>query len=600
MPKKNKILEWAEEYIPLLPIIIAVMIIPNVVRIQYYDPGLSGYSWFPNENNLMDMFMYWKNKAMMLLDVLLLAGYVYLAVKRQFSKERIFIPLGIYAFMIVVSTICSVAPHQTWNGFYGMLESVYAVFGYCLICYYTVSIIKSEKQLKIVMAALCAGVLVLTAIGISQFFKADFFMTDLGKDLLFPSIYEGFKDYMKLSFGEGRVYTTLYNPNYVGFYGCLLLPVFMVLTFLAKTKKQAVLCFVLESMIMVCVVGAGNKTAVLLFVPIMIFVALCFGKNYGKKVVITLVATLLVFAACNMLQGEGALFGKVVDRLSQDSGRKKISSKLEMIHLNNEDFTMVYNGETLSVKYIHNQDGSWQIEVKDENGTIIPSYINEEETGFCLKSEKFDGLVFVFGADEDINVGFSVTEGKQSYFIYYSEKDGTYYHTNTKGRRAKIFASETFDSPLFDIMGGLSGRGYIWSKTVPILKETLVIGSGPDTYAFMFPQYDYVSLYQGGYTKSLITKPHNMYLQMGIQTGVISLVSFLIFYIAYFFESLKLYWQKKSSTCANSCGAAIWIGSICYMMSAMLNDSTIGVSIVYWTLLGLGFACNRMVKNSEV
>lgn len=38
----------------------------------------------------------------------------------------------------------------------------------------------------------------------------------------------------------------------------------------------------------------------------------------------------------------------------------------------------------------------------------------------------------------------------------------------------------------------LSGRGYIWGRTIPLLKKFLLWGSGPDTFTVKFPQTDYV------------------------------------------------------------------------------------------------------------
>ncbi|MBQ8039731.1 MAG: hypothetical protein IJ274_07695, partial [Lachnospiraceae bacterium] len=126
--------------------------------------------------------------------------------------------------------------------------------------------------------------------------------------------------------------------------------------------------------------------------------------------------------------------------------------------------------------------------------------------------------------------------------------------------------------------------------------ETIFIGSGPDTFAFMFPQYDYVELVQKGVTNQLLTKPHNMYLQSGVQTGVLSVIAFLIFNIWYFIQSFKLYWGRKLEGFAERCGAAIFVAVAGYLCAGLLHDSTIGTSIVYWTLIGIGLSCNYMEK----
>lgn len=597
---KERLKENIHTYLPLLPLMFAVGVIPLIVRIQYYDPNLAQYSWFSDETYVMDMFMYWKNKAMMQLDAVLLIGYVYLIWKKELPKEKIFIPLGIYALLVVASSICSVAPEQTWNGFFGMLESAFAVFGYCMVCYYAAAVIKNEKQLKLVMGALCIGVFIMGGIGLSQFLEHDFYMSDMGKNLIFPSKYAGYKEMLKITMGEGRVYASLYNPNYVGVYGCLLLPVFVVFMFTSKKRWKSILYFILASLIMVCIVGAENKTAILVFVPTFLFIAVYFGKKYWKQILITYILMILVFVGCNIKQGERSLISQVWSKVTMDSIRdgddeEKADDEtyaLQEITLNDEDIRIKYNDELLAVKYLHNEDDSWTIGVTDELGVEIKTAVNEEESGYYLQDDRYEGLEFIFSLDNSLNVGFKIVADETEYFVYYSEVDETYYYINYYGKRAKIYNSETFNSPVFNLMGGFSGRGYIWSKSIPILKQTLLIGTGPDTYAFMFPQYDYVSLKENGWEKQLITKPHSMYLQMGIQTGLLSLLSFLVFYSWYFIRSFKLYWKKSANTFSECCGIAVWMGSFCFMLSSMTNDSTIGVSIIYWTLLGVGIACN--------
>lgn len=605
MSKKRDWKGWIQEYLPLFPIIFAIGVIPLIVRIQYYDPQLSQYSWFPDNSNIMDMFMYWKQKAMVQLDAILLVGYFYLWRKNELKKEKLYIPLGIYVILILLSSICSVSPTHTWNGFFGMLESAFVLFGYCMICYYAFAILKSEKQIKIVMFALAIGVFVLCGIGISQFLGADFYMSDLGKDLIFPSEYAGYKDGLQLAFGKGRVYASLYNPNYVGVYGCLLLPVFMVFCFLSKERWQYVLSIVLSSMILVCIVGAKNKTAMFVFLPLFLFMIICFAREYWKKMIPTFAILAVVFLGCNLWQGDASLIasflGKVnvtFDELEEQDVATKSQTKLESIDTFDDYIKIVYDGETLYVRYLQYEGGTWKIEIKDTDGVLYTTEINETQNGFDVQHEKFKDLDFYIGMDQSTNVGFNITVGKEVYFTYRDMSNDTYYYVNSYGRRAKIYSGETFDTPLFHLFGGLSGRGYIWSKTVPILKETFLIGSGPDTYSFMFPQYDYVSLKQDGW-KSLITKPHNMYMQIGVNTGVISLIAFLIFYLGYFIQSFKLYWMKKREGFVYSCGVAIWMGSICFMLSSLTNDSTIGVSIIYWSLLGIGFACNMFMQGEN-
>ncbi len=596
---KEKISNFLEKYILLIPIMFAIAVIPLIVRITYYDPELSGYSWFSTDNWLMDMFMYYKNQAIMLLDGVLVIGFVYLLFRKKLSMPITFLPLAIYFILVVFSSLASVAPIQTWNGFYAMLESAFAIFGYCMICYYAFAVIKSETQLKIIFSVFFVGVFILCAIGISQFFGYDFYMTDLGKDLIFPSKYAGHKDSLTLAFGEGRVYASLFNPNYVGVYACILMPLLVVLAFSAKKKGYAIFYIVLLSMVIVCLVGAKSKTAVLTIIPCMLFMLLYFGKNHWKKMIPIYLVSIIVFIGLNMLQGETSVVSNTVDRVIQDVVEKKVY-ELSDITLNDEDYTVTYNGETLRIKYNKDESDTYNIEIVDLNGNKVATRTNETKDGYALEDAKYEGLEFIFGMDSNKHVGFSIKVGDNKFFVFYSEQDKTYLYTNLYGRSTKLYSSETYDSFVFSLMGGFSGRGYIWSKSIPILKETLILGSGPDTYALMFPQYDYVSLIQNGWKTQLITKPHSMYLQTGIQTGVLSLIAFLVFNLWYIVCCFKLYYKRELSTFTESCGAGIFIATISFMIAGLVNDSTIGVSIIYWALLGIGFACNHMIRKQDV
>ncbi|MCM1282793.1 MAG: O-antigen ligase family protein [Muribaculaceae bacterium] len=576
----------------LIPILFAAAVIPLVVRITYYNPQLSGYSWFPDWTLAMDMFMFYKNNAMMLLDGVLAVLFVVLLIRRRLPAAVTYAPLGIYLILVIISSIFSIAPTQTWHGFYDMMETAFALFGYCMICYYTFAVVRSETQIKIILSVLFLGVFVLCVIGVLQFLGRDPYMSDWGKNLIFPAKYAGFKKFLTLTFGERRVYASLYNPNYVGVYACIIVPFLQVLSFSMQKKRFIIIYFVLAALILTCLVGAGSKTAVLAIIPCMIFAAFYYGKKHWKKLIPVFAVYIAIFAGLNVYQASSSVFVNAMEQL----GAEYIPSAeyhLTDITLGDDAFTITYDDTVLDVKYLLDSDG-WSIEVRDQ-GEIIRAYINEEQTGYEFHDARFADLQFIFGADQHMNAGFSITSDGHSFFIYYDQNQNTYLYRCPNGNATKIYNADTFDFPLFHMLGGLSGRGYIWSKSIPLLKSTFILGSGPDTYAFMFPQYDYVSLIQNGWEGIMITKPHNMYLQMAVQTGVLSLIAFLVFYLWYMFASFKLYRGRKLVTLAERIGGAIFLSSICFMIAGLVNDSTIGVSVVYWTLLGLGFACNRMV-----
>ena len=89
-----------------------------------------------------------------------------------------------------------------------------------------------------------------------------------------------------------------------------------------------------------------------------------------------------------------------------------------------------------------------------------------------------------------------------------------------------------------------------------------------------------------------------MYLQIGVQTGVLSLIAFLVFYAIYFFQSLRLYLGGRFESFAAQAGVGIFIGTVGYMVCGISNDSMITVSPVFWTLIGIGFAANALARKN--
>jgi len=138
-----------------------------------------------------------------------------------------------------------------------------------------------------------------------------------------------------------------------------------------------------------------------------------------------------------------------------------------------------------------------------------------------------------------------------------------------------------------------SSRGYIWSRTLPMIKSNLLIGKGPDTFAIYFPQNDYIGkLISYDTMKIIVDKPHNMYLQTAVNTGLISLLALIIFLLMYIVSSIRWYWKHPPHDLLSNIGAAILFSVIGFMTTGIFNDSVVSVSTVFWILLGLGVSIN--------
>ena len=167
--------------------------------------------------------------------------------------------------------------------------------------------------------------------------------------------------------------------------------------------------------------------------------------------------------------------------------------------------------------------------------------------------------------------------------------DGTYGYVTRFG---KINTIEEAPAVLKGYERALSGRGYIWGRTIPLLPKHLLLGSGPDTFILEFPQNDYVKRYNTSSSmyQEIPSKAHNMYLQTAVQTGVLSLICLLLFWGFYLKESICIYWIQKKK---DYIGIACCFSVTGYLIMGVMNDSNLATAPLFWTILGLGWAVNH-------
>ena len=156
--------------------------------------------------------------------------------------------------------------------------------------------------------------------------------------------------------------------------------------------------------------------------------------------------------------------------------------------------------------------------------------------------------------------------------------------------------------PIFPLLRGrerlFTMRGYIWGRGIPLLAETLLIGHGPDTFIFYFPQGEHrakFTYYNDLY--HVVDKPHNMFLQMGINTGVVSLIAFLTAMAILFKRAVLSHWRggKNAQVLMAICG-----GLLAFLAAGMVNDSTVGIAPIFWICFGTACAMVRnMVSGCE-
>lgn len=267
--------------------------------------------------------------------------------------------------------------------------------------------------------------------------------------------------------------------------------------------------------------------------------------------------------------------------------------KLESIQETDDYVEFCYNGitfrESMSVT-----DGIVYLDFVNANGQSIAYAYDDASMVYTLTEPGLEGISSYSVNLEHTYIGFvTVIDGKEWTFTYTSKDDVvSYYMMNSLGRLDKNISSK---SAVFTNYYGLfSGRGYIWAKTIPLLKNYFILGSGADSFTLIFPQSDYLSAYKGGYENMIISKPHNAYLQIAVQTGVLSLILLLLFYLWYTRKCIRLYFMKKINTPQQAFAVAVFAGTTGFLTVLLANDSTICVTPIFSALMGIGIVLNKL------
>lgn len=137
-----------------------------------------------------------------------------------------------------------------------------------------------------------------------------------------------------------------------------------------------------------------------------------------------------------------------------------------------------------------------------------------------------------------------------------------------------------------------SGRGYIWKATIPLILEKPFLGYGLDTYAYHFPQSD-INKMSGLQGFVIVDKPHSLYLGIAFGIGILGLIIYLIIISIPLVKSgIKII---KSKNISNEIELlAITFLALAYLIQGIVNDSVIGVSVIFYVLLGV---LNSVISN---
>lgn len=567
----------------LIPLMLTIVVLPLAVRLAIYSCGFAGYEWYSPDDVLSDFYCYYKSY---LLDIIGIFAGIILAFRLVLYREKtrnmcIFIPLAIYCVFVILSAILSVNTDASLKGNFESFESVVVLTVYVVLSLYAYQIMEIEQDYRYLWYSILSITTIFTVIGAFQIFGHDLLHFEWAQRLIMTK--EQFIAYagqLEDTFTGNNVYLTLYNPNYAGVTLCMLFAVIWVMALSEPEKKPRIIYFAFSAATLVLIWFTYSRASLFAAFLVIILSGLQFIKRAKKKHIIIGFSSLTALLAV-LICIDATLDFKYLSRIMEKNMR--------------EPLTRMTSDETgIHICY---------------DGVNYDLYI-ENETLLCRSDSSETPLSAAAGTDLILPMGkdaYAVFYGNEIYLqvaenilTFVADENGYLYETPS-GTLAPMTSVEAVDFHGFEYLG--SARGYIWSRTLPLLDDYLFIGSGPDTFAEVFPQEDYAGkLIYSDRPDMVIEKAHNDYLTKWVQTGGISLICILVFYVLFIRLGWRFFFQKKTTfdtidTMQRRLGLGCYIACLSYMFTSLFNDSTLQTAPLFWVLCGVALSSINAHKN---
>lgn len=465
-----------------------------------------------------------------------------------------------------------------------------------LLCYYVYNFVNEEKHVEFILKISGIGMAIVTVIGVFQYFGLDFFQSNFGKHLITnPGWWKNLKE-LTFNFAPKTSYTTLYNPNFLSFYFGMLIVLAVCLFIASKKIWHRIVLAVAVVCCAICLKGSGSASGWMALALAAVVLILVLLSRKKKLFVVGAVVVVIGIIAASVL-GNTTSAGENIKNTIVGTYRMSDRWALNGVETNTDDVVLDIHGNKLSVSYTVGEDGTTQISCKDSDGNeLSQTIVDADNQVTTMDDSRFSGVQLQPVSFGDSLPGICATiDGVQWNFINTDENG--YEYLNPAGKLVKFENPKVSKVFLDDAM---SGRGHIWNKTIPILGKHVLMGSGANSYMFEVPQADYISQNYSYGANSYDVKAHCWYLQQWVETGLIGTLALLVFLFWYLVQSARIYRRVNLHESISWVGFGLFAAVLVYMFAGIVNDSNVCTAPVFWGMLGLGLAVNRILVKKKI
>ena len=588
----------------LLPIIIFSSVVPLITYAKYTLLSTFISSHWLGQPVSADVFSYYKMILIIICGISTLVLMINKLIKADL-KFKLSVPLLIavtYGILVLLSTILSDYTSVALWGAPERYEGGIVLISYMIVFIYTFSILDNIKSIKTIIGCMLISASIIFTISALQFFGLDIFRTDFFRAIFNMKASPTNPYDLILYVKEYVSYGTLYNSNHFSLYIGLLFPITLAFFSTQKQVSKIITALLLVFSCVLAFIGSnvsGGYFAAAVSIILLLFLAFPYIIRNIKNVIILSLSVLCLLVAVNFLSD-----GRVAKNL-------RISS------ITNEDDQAEIEGEKIFIndivlgsREISIDTDQYDFTVLNENNSIRVF----DGTGIELETilsfgEKPDAIFkYIYHFSDKKYRNYTVkTNGDYSIVTVFAGSKVMYFHMTDTGVKVPglnnsldIIRDVDRNPFLYKMPQLFSGRGYIWSGMLPLLKDTVLIGNGPDTTFLTYPQFDYIGKVNMRATFNVvIEKPHCYYLQLAHDTGWLSLILLLVLFVYFVIDTLIVLIKYKPRSFHRKYSIAIFCGVIAYLIASIIYDSSVLTAPVFWIVLAVGFALNRITRAND-
>jgi len=520
---------------------------------------------------------------------------------KNLCKDPIVILLAVYMFFVLISNIFSHYTHTALFGVTDRREGLFVQIAYITVFFAARMYVKGSFNANMILKGFLFSSLIMGIIGFSQFIGHDLYDTPLLRYLLTGDREHAFAIRFDFAFGTSP------NPNTFGIITAIMFPVLLAAGFANPRRGWQAAFLSVGVLIMINVIASrsvggfiGASTAIAATATTLVVRWIYQRrvhaiesrtenetKSGAKKRPISLwaalaVAVILFGVSLGAVVGHNDLtftLGRIADIFNPPEQPR--------FAFNNNTFTVEERGVVYHITFPLD---SGQPIVETVDRLHIEPRISNDAGGVVIDP------IFVYDIPGHGYIQIQIQNAIYSYRgIFFTIENNRLYMTNRTGT---VLIDPEVPVPSWGFEGWESwgsGRGHIFSRSLPLLPRYWLVGSGSDTFSLTFPQNDPIGKLIGhGIPNIHVTMAHNMYLQTAITTGLVSalaLIGLFGYYIITTFISLVK--DKGEDVFAFRLRVGLLASVSAFSVSSLSTDSTVSSTPMFWLIIGMGFAINR-------